>query len=1294
MYGSSSVVALINTLSCVTGQASTYRGLYHLVVGLTWAWRLSVLSVSVTAKDYIFLALTSSAFLFDVFHSHYPPTYPPELSTLSLSERLSYNWVSQIVGSIASPDLDCLPEVTFPGSFEGYIERLFTLNDRDASPIFNMFWGFIIRDHLQQLALGSILRLVDDLSKFSLPWLLRSLLARPTIWNVALLFFSRVIGALCGNYSGYCLRVVSAHYKAALSSALHLKALRLGDLDTSSSQGPDISTLCEVDSQILYRSSQQILDVWSFPLQILLCLGGVAVLLPWPALIAVILIILVVFPMTSFFLKLMGRWVVRNMSAKDRRTKLIVEALEVIQSIKMQGWESIFVQSIAEQRRAELTTVEGMAISQAGLVCVMQGLPSLLTLASLGTMFFLGSSMTIELVFALLMLFTLLNTSLMQISGLASTLQSIVASSTRIQSYLRLPETKLDGLRAVEPHLWGRQLPMRFKCERSGWPGSEPLFSSGELNIAPGSLSVLTGEMGSGKSTLLFSILRCVEKYKLSDSNTIQLAYIPQKPVLIGGTLRENILLGKPFNPEWYSKVINACCLDFDFARLKDGDNTSVVGGSTLSGGQIARVILARAAYARADMYLLDDPLAALDASVSSRIIERLLGPQGLLAGSIRIICTANKSLHSRANQLLCLVGGELQTQAGQEHSSEDLLDLNSSATQEDSAIIQQSTQDRVLDVVEPGQATNTNNPSSLSLDVLQKDSSQKSPILTYILSAKRSSWVTTIFILLMARVCSTLSTYVLKILATEQDRYWLLWDLGAYALFSVLQIAFFFLFIMLLYKLCIVPASARLHQNLTESILSQSMAFFQTTPIGELLNLFTNDIARIDGSLNTGIATLMGQYTNLLLACALMVISMPASIVLVILLLVISYRLQLVYLDTLRHLRRLDVSSRAPLLEYLQEADKSRVSFSVYNFTQARLTQFHDQLEVNLRALFPLSCLELWLGIRLEVMTVLLQVAALGFMLQSGLDSGTVGFVMTYVFQTVTTFSIITKVSAQCETDAVSVSRIEQYATMTDTKEIWTLDMPSQGYRDDDPVASWPQAGKIEFKSASLRHRPGLPICLDSLSLTIQPGEKVAVVGRTGAGKSSLALSLLRMMDLTSGEILIDSTNIATVSLECLRSSVAVMPQAQTVLSGTVRKNLDPLGVHEDERILRCLEICGATDIINKLITSEKNSPAAAENSENSVSSILDVIIQGSSSLSKGEMQLLSLARAMLRDSKVLVLDEATSGMDLSTETGVHETMFSKMVDTTILAVMHRLDLTVSNFQLTRLNHLEPTVF
>ncbi|KAK6223236.1 hypothetical protein QIS74_04081 [Colletotrichum tabaci] len=1317
LLSTSCIGALSNIVGLLLGQPSTARGVYHLLGSLTWAFfdSSSLPRPPPLPLDWLFPWVLAATSLLDVFHANPGFSRPkgttvPSSSTQSSSsssslvEKLSYSWLGRIIHVQDVLRLDDLPENPALAPSEEYEARLVeaAAGSSPETAATHLYWRFIAREHRRQLVVSTLLRLACDASLFAIPWQLQRLLTRPTAASVMAMFCSRVLGALAGNFSGYHLRRLAVQYRSALSSALHRKTLRLGDFSPGGDDAPvaDLSTLAEVDTLVLFRSAQSFPDVWNMPVQVALCLGGLAVLLPYPAFIAILVLIAIMFPVLSLLLRSMAIWISSNLAAKDARAKLLAEVLESIQGIKMHAWEPVFVRSIAERRARELETLRNAALSASGLVAYMQTMPSALTLAAFGVVLLMRRPLTNELVFAAIMLFAMLNATLGQLSGLASTVQSVHASSRRIQAYLSLSETKIaavaaDGRRGLltptsTTRSWSPDMPILSHDDLEvGWPGAAaPLIRNGSLSIGPGELTVITGGMGCGKSTLLLSLCRHVERARRRHSSRPQIAYVGQKPVLVRGSIRDNILFGRPYDAQRYAQSVRACCLHVDFARLRDGDGTVIAGSSALSGGQCARICLARAAYSRADVYLLDDPLAALDVRVASHITHHLLGPGGLLEGSTRVVCTSHALLVRKADSVYEIAGGTIRNALGNNgdvqlvDGAEEPTNAALEADMEEANIsdtLTSLTKMPLVRVAEAEVVAHEPIPDTPQPIIIHEKppapSAQKSPLLAYLSSARRFGWPIAISVLLLARASSVMGTYVLKTMAARVDQatQTLPWDLLLlFAVFSASQAALFFLFVHLLYRLCIIPAASALHGRLTSGVLLRGLSFFQATPPGRLLNLFTNDVARVDGSLNGSIASLAGQFVNLALSCGVLVAAMPASVLFVAPLLAACYALQQTYLAKLRELRHLDAESRAPLLDHLQEAERGRVLFSAHGVLEARAAAFGDLVARNVRALWPLSCIDLWLGVRLEVLSVVLQVAALGLLLAGSAEPGVLGFVMTYVFQVTGTLSNIAKISAQFEADAVSVARIAEYssAVAVDGEEDgFPVERDgSTPYSDSDPTPAWPQFGRVEFRGVSASYQPSLPDSLQSVSFTVNPGEKVAVVGRTGAGKSSTVMCLLRLMHQTAGETLIDGVDIADVTTVRLRRSLALMPQTQIVFSGSIRQNLDPLGLHHDEEIMDALGVCGGPAIIDKLsgIRDSEEIP------------LLDTIVGPNINLSKGELQLLLLSRAVLQKSKILILDEATSGMDAEAEARCHEIICENLRDTTTLAILHRLDLTL----------------
>ncbi|KZL64399.1 metal resistance protein [Colletotrichum tofieldiae] len=676
LFSASCIGALSNILGLLFGQPSTVRGVYHLLSSLTWSFFNSSLPLSSLPLNWLFPWVLAAAFLLDVFHAS--PSSRPKGTTVSsistqssLFEKLSYSWLGRIIQVQDVVRLDDLPEIPALAPSEEYEARL--VEAAGSSPenaATHLYWRFIMREHRRQLVVSTLLRLACDASLFAIPWQLQRLLTRPTAASVMAMFCSRVLGALAGSFSGYYLRRLAVQYRSALSSALHRKTLHLGDFrPDGDAPVADLSTLAEVDTLVLFRSAQSFPDAWNMPVQVALCLGGLAVLLPYPAFVAILVLIAIMFPVLSILLRSMAVCISSNMAAKDARAKLLAEVLESIQGVKMHAWEPVFVRSIAERRARELETLRNAAVSASGLIAYMQTMPSALTLAAFGVVLLMRRPLTNELVFAAIMLFTMLNATLGQLSGLASTVQSVHASSKRIQAYLNLPETKIAATRGLTPtsttRSWSPDMSILSHDLEVGWPGAAmPLIRNGSLAIGPGELTAITGGMGCGKSTFLLSLCRHIDRARRHSSH-LQIAYVGQKPVLVRGSIRDNILFGRPYDAQRYAKSVRACCLDVDFARLRDGDGTAIAGSSALSGGQCARICLARAAYSLADVYLLDDPLAALDVKVASHITRHLLGPGGLLDGSTRVVCTSHALLVRRADSVFEIADGTIRNALG-----------------------------------------------------------------------------------------------------------------------------------------------------------------------------------------------------------------------------------------------------------------------------------------------------------------------------------------------------------------------------------------------------------------------------------------------------------------------------------------------------------------------------------------------------------------------------------------------------------------------------------------------------
>lgn len=360
------------------------------------------------------------------------------------------------------------------------------------------------------------------------------------------------------------------------------------------------------------------------------------------------------------------------MAAKDARTNFSNETFKSIQSIKLCGWEDAFLNILSDLRRKELQTLQGQALVNACLVCIMQSAPMLLTVASFLALIQSHRGLDSQLVFTSIMLFTMLNNAIIQTSGMLGSIQALRASMSRIQTYLLAPTASLAALAETE----GRLVNGRHIIDSAGpieWSPGSNLVTVGSFHYSAGSLSAVTGATGSGKSTFLLAILRHFEQQLGNLLGQTAIAYCPEVLFLTDGSIRDNILFGQPLDEGRYRAVVEACCLHPDFDRLPDGDRTVTQGSVALSGGQKARIALARAAYCDAHVYIFDNPLAAIDHAVQGMIVRRLLGPEGLLKDRIRFISSSQSLLLQQADWIHNLDVQPLRTEKGPAESRRDL---------------------------------------------------------------------------------------------------------------------------------------------------------------------------------------------------------------------------------------------------------------------------------------------------------------------------------------------------------------------------------------------------------------------------------------------------------------------------------------------------------------------------------------------------------------------------------------------------------------------------------------------
>ncbi|KAJ5723756.1 Metal resistance protein YCF1 [Penicillium malachiteum] len=1198
--------------------------------------------------------------------------------------------------------------------------------------LFKAFGGPYIR--------GAIIKTGSDMLAFVQPQLLRYLIAfidsyrspepEPVIRGVAIalaMFFVSVCQTSLLHQ--YFQRAFDSgmRVKSSLTALIYGKALRLSSEGRSSKTTGDIVNHMAVDQQRLSDLTQFGTQLISAPFQITLCMVSLYQLVG-PSMFAGIGVMILMIPLNGVIARMMKKLQIVQMKNKDSRTRLMTEILNNIKSIKLYAWNTAFMNKLSHIRNdLELNTLRKIGATQSVANFTWQSTPFLVSCSTF-TVFVLTSNrpLTTEIVFPALTLFNLLTFPL---SILPMVITSIIESAVavnRLTDYFTAEELQTEAVIVQDTveHIGDEAVRVRDASFTWNRHSGINVLQNIDLSARKGELSCIVGRVGAGKSSLLQSILG--ELWKCNGEVVVRgrVAYVAQAPWVMNASVRENIVFGHRWDPDFYDLTVEACALLDDFKNLPDGDQTEVgERGISLSGGQKARVTLARAVYARADIYLLDDVLSAVDQHVGRHIINKVLGASGLLSTKTRILATNAITVLKEADyigllrdktiiesgtyQQLMAMKGEIASlvtnnlaESDEERSpivSDD--ELASRPSSENTAVIDDEEEDDDSDseaMEQPGslvsikrRASGPGRKTSYATlrrastatwqgprrklndeeNVLKSKQSQevaqqgKVKWGVYGEYAKNSNIVAVTFYLLAllsAQTAQVLGNFWLKSWTEVNEKHGgnqkVGLFIGVYLAFGLGSSLLVIVQNLILWIFCSIEASRKLHERMAFAIFRSPMSFFETTPSGRILNRFSSDIYRVDEVLARTFNMLFANSARAVFTMIVIASSTPAFLLLVLPLSYVYLSYQKYYLRTSRELKRLDSVTRSPIFAHFQESLGGITTIRAYRQENRFALENEWRMDANLRAYFPSISANRWLAVRLEFIGSIIILSSAGLAIVSvstgsGLSAGMVGLAMSYALQITQSLNWIVRQTVEVETNIVSVERVLEYANLpSEAPDVMFKSRPSIG---------WPAQGAVSFNDYSTRYRPGLDLVLKNINLDIKPHEKIGVVGRTGAGKSSLTLALFRIIEPTNGGISIDGLDVSKIGLSDLRGRLAIIPQDPAMFEGTLRDNLDPRHVHDDTALWSAIEHARLKEQVSQM------------------EGQLDAQIQeGGSNLSQGQRQLVSLARALLTPSNILVLDEATAAVDVETDALLQRTLRSSIFsDRTIITIAHRIN-------------------
>ncbi|XP_057971356.1 ABC transporter C family member 2 [Malania oleifera] len=1130
---------------------------------------------------------------------------------------------------------------------------------------------------------GGFWKIGNDLSQFVGPLILNHLLQSMQNDDPAwigyiyafLIFVGVAFGVLCeAQYFQNVMRV-GFRLRSTLVAAVFRKSLRLTHEGRKRFASGKITNLMTTDAEALQQICQSLHTLWSAPFRIFIAMVLLYQQLGVASLIGSLILVLM-FPMQTIIITRMQKYSKEGLQRTDKRIGLMNEILAAMDAVKCYAWENSFESKVKSVRNDELSWFRKASLLGSFNGFILNSIPVVVTVISFGMFTLLGGDLTPARAFTSLSLFAVLRFPLFMLPNIITQAVNANVSLKRLEELFLAEERVL--LR--NPPLEQRLPAISVKDGYFSWEGKadSPTLSNINLDIPVGSLVAVVGSTGEGKTSLISAMLG--ELPSVAGSSVVvrgTVAYVPQVSWIFNATVRDNILFGSVFEAARYEKAIDVTALQHDLDLLPGGDLTEIgERGVNISGGQKQRVSMARAVYSNSDVFIFDDPLSALDAHVARQVFDKCIKDE--LRGKTRVLVTNQLHFLSQVDKIILVHEGMVK----EEGTFEDLsnngmlfqkLMENAGKMEEyreekenDESIEQKSSKPAANGVVNefPKDASHTNKPKE-GKSVLIKKEERETGVVSWKVLMRYKNALGGVWVVMVLFMCYVL-TEVLRVSSSTWLSHWtdqsasktygpgyynMIYAFLSFAQVLVTLINSYWLIISSLY------AAKRLHDAMLHSILRAPMVFFHTNPLGRIINRFAKDLGDIDRNVAMFVNMFLGQVSQLLSTFVLIGIVSTMSLWAIMPLLVLFYAAYLYYQSTAREVKRLDSITRSPVYAQFAEALNGLSTIRAYKAYDRMAGINGKSMDNNVRFTLVNMSANRWLAIRLETLGgLMIWFTATFAVMQNGRAANqeafasTMGLLLSYALNITGLLTGVLRLASLAENSLNSVERVGTY-----------IDLPSEApsvIESNRPSPGWPSSGSITFEDIVLRYRPELPPVLHGLSFTICPSDKVGIVGRTGAGKSSMLNALFRIVELERGRILIDDCDIAKIGLMDLRKVLGIIPQSPVLFSGTVRFNLDPFNEHNDADLWEALERAHLKDVIRRnALGLDAEVSEAGEN------------------FSVGQRQLLSLARALLRRSKILVLDEATAAVDVRTDALIQKTIREEFKSCTMLIIAHRLN-------------------
>ncbi|KAH8077273.1 P-loop containing nucleoside triphosphate hydrolase protein [Cristinia sonorae] len=1072
-------------------------------------------------------------------------------------------------------------------------------------------------------------------------------------------------------------------YRGALVGNIYSKSLKLSSHTSRSMGGGVASTYMSVDVERVCQGTEFFHEMWASLASVGLSVAILYTQATWPAFLplAVTAILLAIASRVS---KRVGASQKLWLAATDKRVKFISSIINNLLPIKWSSYESVLAKRVAELRANEMkqakkfyifTSVAGALSLSASPICILAVLGPYAAIAARTGRPPLESNNLFTIVTTL----NLLNLPLNMLGQFLPIMAASYASVKRIEEFLLKDEKPADS-RTFFDHSNANNEDVKDDSEKDdvlelsygdekprvteepsieitmnstsfAWaPDADAFLQDLTMNLSEQRLYMCVGPVASGKTLLLLSILgETICKSGSYLSPPVRIAYAAQDALIVPGTVRENITFGCEFDEDWYNRVVDACALRPDLKKMRAGDGTMLgEKGRRLSGGQKQRIALARAVYARAPWTLLDDPLSALDAETEAHVFDSLFGAAGLLKNRAVLLVTHNIKLLEHAHHILVLNEGKIQYQGNLNEITQAGYDLNSRLALPDGGISEEK--GRVKVIIEPGEEHV--DEQEAEEPAIAQESLGFTPYLFWARNATWVQFVLAVSIIMLGGLVRIGLQAFLRAWADAKGKNQGEW-IGAYAGFTAVLLLTNAFGLWQFTTILAAKAGIGLHNAELKGLLAAAPSYIMATSAGRIINRFSQDIFVVDFEFPMAFLNALVQGSILIGSIIYMLIPAPWLTLSLIPLSLFYYGSLTLYVGTSKQLQHLQAASKSPLYTVFSTTLTGLETIRALRVEEHFKKQNDAFLDRSQKPFFyrfgGIRFLRTILSFIAFVVAVGLSALAIG--LRHATSPAFLGLALSNLANLSFGLSNLLISMAQAENGSVSISRVHEISNLPAEEETATVMTPME-------KGTWPRQGSVKFENLQMRYKSDLDLALRGVSFSIKAGQRVGICGRTGSGKSSLILALFRAMNrsLTAGRISIDETDIQDVPLTQLRESLSLVAQEPFLWHSSLRDNLDPLRELQDSDIWTALKQVGTHDAVSALPDR------------------LDMVVEDGGSFSRGQRQLLCLARVLLRRRKIVILDEASSSLDLETDEKMREVIRSELADCTVIAVAHRL--------------------